>query len=39
MSDDCTRQLCASLADRFRSERDFKHDRDVAIKVLKPDLS
>jgi len=52
VSDDTLRRLSASLADRYRVERelgaggmatvylahDLKHERDVAIKVLHPDL-
>ena len=53
MSNSVAARLTASLADRYRVERelgaggmatvylahDVKHDRDVAIKVLKPELS
>jgi Tol biopolymer transport system component len=52
ISDDTVNRLAASVADRYRIERelgaggmatvflahDLKHDRDVAIKVLHPDL-
>jgi len=52
VSDDTSRRLSASLADRYRVERelgaggmatvylahDLKHERDVAIKALHPDL-
>jgi len=53
MSDDTITRLGASLADRYRIERelgaggmatvylahDLKHDRDVAVKVMRPEVS